>query len=256
VLKKVINQKRQRALFLFNMQYNSHADSQDIVSLANDLASTDNTVYPLAQKTRAANKSMRSIWNWIFEAYGGWVYDDSNNTDFPVATTTITANQQDYSIPSEALEVTDLEVKDSSGNWHDLAAITKEEIDKLQAENEFYKTAGLPLYYMLIAGSFKLFPKSDYTQTASLRCSFTRGVTSFASTDTTKTPGFVSQFHEAVATGMALEWAKDKGITQLQQSLFGDWINYEKAIKKFYSERYYEKYPKRIQVIDEVRVNM
>ena len=238
------------------MQYNSGVDEQDIVSLTNDLANTDNTVYSLVQKTRAANKTLRKIWSWIFEAYGGWIYDDSNNTDFPIATTQIVSSQQDYSIPSEALTVNDLEVKDSSGNWYDLKPITSEEIDKLQAEKEFFKTNGLPIYYLMISGSFKLFPTPNYTQAASLRISFNRGVTTFTSGDTTKTPGFVSQFHDAVAVGMALEWAKEKGLNDLLQGLYADWRRYELDIKKFYTVRYYEKYPKRIKVLDVVRENM
>ena len=238
------------------MQYNSGADEQDIVSLTNDLANTDNVVYPLVQKTRAANKTLRKIWSWIFEAYGGWIYDDSNNTDFPIATTQIVSSQQDYSIPSEALIVNDLEVKDASGNWCDLIPITSEEIDKLQAEKEFFKTNGLPIYYLLIGGSFKLFPTPNYTQAASLRISFDRGATTFTSGDTTKTPGFVSQFHDAVAVGMALEWAREKGLNDLLQGLYADWRRYELDIKKFYTVRYYEKYPKRIKVLDVVRENM
>ena len=238
------------------MQYNSGADEQDIVSLTNDLANTDNVVYPLVQKTRAANKTLRKIWSWIFEAYGGWIYDDSNNIDFPSATTQIVSSQQDYSIPSEALTVNDLEVKDSSGNWYDLKPITSEEIDKLQAEKEFFKTNGLPIYYLMISGSFKLFPTPNYTQAASLRISFDRGATTFTSGDTTKTPGFVSQFHDAVAVGMALEWAREKGLNDLLQGLYADWRRYELDIKKFYTVRYYEKYPKRIKVLDVVRENM
>jgi len=238
------------------MQYNSGVDEQDIVSLTNDLANTDNTVYSLVQKTRAANKTLRKIWSWIFEAYGGWIYDDSNNTDFPIATTQIVSSQQDYSIPSEALTVNDLEVKDSSGNWYDLKPITSEEIDKLQAEKEFFKTNGLPIYYLMISGSFKLFPTPNYTQAASLRISFDRGATTFTSGDTTKTPGFVSQFHDAVAVGMALEWAREKGLNDLLQGLYADWRRYELDIKKFYTVRYYEKYPKRIKVLDVVRENM
>ena len=190
------------------------------------------------------------------EVYGGWIYDDSNNTDFPIATTQIISNQQDYPIPSEALIVNDLEVKDSSGNWYDLKPITSEEIDKLQAEKEFFKTNGLPIYYLLISGSFKLFPTPNYTQAASLRISFDRGATTFTSGDTTKTPGFVSQFHDAVAVGMALEWAREKGLNDLLQGLYADWRRYELDIKKFYTVRYYEKYPKRIKVLDVVRENM
>lgn len=238
------------------MQYNSNADSQDIVSLVGDLTNTDTTQYPLKAITRAINKWGKTVWCWIFEAYGGWLYDDSNNTtDFPAATTTLTASQADYSVPSTALFIRGVEIKTSGGTWYPLKPLTEEQIrDHTIAEAEFMKTPAQPQYYTPYANSIKIYPPANYTQAASLRVSFARGSTQFASTDTTKTPGFISEFHEVLAVGGSYEFAKRKGLSN-KNDLLADLQSYEKRIKDYYSQRYAELFPSRVTVRDYVAEN-
>lgn len=234
------------------MQYNSHSDNQDIVSLINDITGMDNNVYTLKAKTRDANTALRIIWTWIFDAYGGWQFDDANNTlDFPSSTTSLVSAQRDYGLPSDALTVRAVEVKDSSGIWTTLRPLTEEQISQRWAEREFYKTDSQPLYYTIYANSVKIFPAANYSQSASLRVTFDRDISAYASTDTTKTPGFASIFHEAVAYGAAYFFTRYKNIPQAA-AVSETWRNYENAIKKFYSERYHQLFPGRLTVNDAV----
>lgn len=238
------------------MVFNSNSDSQDLVSLMNDFSNGDANTFPIKQKTRLANKALREIWSWIFESYGGWIYDDGNNTsDFPIALASLVSGQKDYSLPTSALDIHAIEVKDTSGNWTKLKPITLEEILTIQAENEFQENNGNPIYYRLIGNNFKTYPASNYSQTNSLRVSFTRGSTAFASTDTTKEPGFASEFHEAVAIGASKDFAQIKSLPSFQGLLL-QWRTMENRIKKFYTERYYALYPKRIIVSDMVKENL
>ena len=92
------------------MQYNSHSTKQDICSLADIMAKTNSVSFPIEDKTLFANMGMREIWSWIFEAYGGWHYDDSNNTDLPEATTDLIANQKQYSLPIDSAHLLGVEI--------------------------------------------------------------------------------------------------------------------------------------------------
>ncbi|MDQ0316400.1 phage adaptor protein [Amorphus orientalis] len=232
------------------MQFNSHSDEQDIVSYVVDATGLNPTAH-LKKITRAANEALRIIWSWIFEAYGGWQFDDGNQTDLPSATAALVASQQKYTLPSEALTVRRVSVKDESGFWRDLDPITLEEITATHAENEFQSTPGNPTYYRLVAGILKLYPGPSYGQDASLRVQFDRGTMQFVSTDTTKTPGFASEFHGAVPTGAAVHIGGDKTLknTTLQERR---WARYELAIKGFYKKRFAEMNPEthRSQVDD------
>ena len=238
------------------MQYNSHATNQDLVTLLNDLTAMDDNVYSLEAKTRDMNTANRIIWTWIHDAYGGWQYDDSNNTaDFPTATAALVADQKDYSIPADAETVRAVEIKNEGGVWNHLQALTEEQIRESQAENEFMDTSSQPLYYTIKGNSINLFPASDYAQAASIRVSYDRETSSFASTDITKTPGFASLFHEAVAYGAGAIFSSYRSIPQMA-SLQDRWLDYESRIKKFYSSRFQEKFPPRLTVRDSVQEYM
>lgn len=248
------------------MQYNSQSDGQDLISLIGDLTNTDTGQYTLKSITRAVNKWNKIIWGWIFEAYGGWLYDDANNTtDFPVATAALTTNQVDYGVPSSALVIRGIEVKTSGGVWYPLSKLTEEQIrDHGIAEAQFFNVAAQPTYYVPYANSFKIYPAANYTQAASIRISFARGSTSFISTDTTKAPGFISEFHEALAVGGSYEYAARMGLpnaSDLEQQLYGRFTRsgiiagsgYKQRIQNFYSSRFQELFPSQITVRDAVR---
>lgn len=121
-----------------------------------------------------------------------WEWDDRNQTDLPIGTTTLTLGQQDYSFATEHIIVTGVEVKDTSGNWYAL-----EELDERYfAENDISITSwqsganGTPYQYTKVANSIMLYPAPSYTQAASLKVHFKRGPSYYVSTDTTKVQGF------------------------------------------------------------------
>ena len=98
------------------MRYNGDSDKQDLVNLAYDLTNTNVVTYPLQEMTRAANKTLRKVWSWIFSAYGGWLYDDANNTsDFPIAVTNLNASQGDYDLPVGSLDIRGVEILPQNG---------------------------------------------------------------------------------------------------------------------------------------------
>ena len=237
------------------MVFNGNSDGQDLCTLANEYANTTTLTYPLARKARSANKWMRLIWSWIFDSYGGWQYDDANNTDLPIGTTSLTANQADYDIPPGSLTVRGIEIMPSATSTVYLrpVAITEEQLtEKGITEISFFTATGVPLFYRVIGSSIKLYPTPSYTATNGLRVTFDRGSTAFASTATVQQPGFASEFHEAVAVGMAAEYCRQNHLSYLAD-LTTDLAVYERNIKKYYSSRYQEKYPGRLNVFDATR---
>lgn len=243
------------------MVFNGDSDKQDICTLADDYVNTDVNLFPLQQKARYANVTMSYIWTAIFEAYGGWQFDDSNQGNLPVAVTDLVSGQQQYSMPIDAVSVRGIEVKTIGGSWQKITPITEEEIRRFSAEAEFYKVAAQTQRYRAMDGIIKLYPSTNYSQAASLRMTFDRAMTQFASTDTTKQPGFMSNFHHGVALGMALEFAKAKRLPSLggiskrgiMSGLMADWSNFISEVKDYYSQRWAERFPTRITVKDAVR---
>lgn len=215
----------------------------------------------LKEFTRYVNKANSAVWYWIFSAYGGMTYDDGNQANLPSATDTLTSGQATYALPSSALTVTGIEVKNSGGVWIPLLPITLEQIKQHAAEGEFYKTAATPLYYRVVGTTVKLYPAANWTQSASFKVFFDRGSVSFASSDTTATPGFASEFHDALSVGASVEWLKvNKSSSSALETLRLDWNGdedrtgreggFKRRIKEFYSARLKETFPPRVTVKD------
>lgn len=219
--------------------------------------------FPILEKTLYANEGMKKIWSWIHEAFGGWTFDDSSNTDFSEPTSAINADQADYAMPTDGNFVTGVSIKNTGGTWHKLEPITLEQIqDKGFSEAQFLNVSGQPRYYRLLANSIKVYPAPNYTQSSSIKLYYDRDILLFAVTDTTKTPGFATNYHEAIPTYMALQYAKANDL-KVKDSLQEEWDGNEmrtgreggwkKMIKNDYSRRFQEMFPARITVRDSVR---
>ena len=234
------------------MIYNGETNNQDICSLADDMAKSNPTSFPIKIKTLYANMGVREIWSWIFESYGGWQYDDSNYTDLPEATTELIANQKQYSLPIESAHLMGVAYKDESGTWHQLKPITLEKIQEYGAEDEFENTTGNPEWYRPLSNGFKVYPAANFSQDASIKVNVSRDISGFVVGDTTKTPGFVSTFHEAVPTFMAMKHCKINSKPQypgLQRDWDGDEDRtgkeggFKLRIKTFYGNQFRQMFP-------------
>jgi hypothetical protein len=203
------------------------------------------TASVLATFTAYCNEASRQVWHWIFTSCGGWQYDDSNQTDLPAATATLTDSQNTYALPSTALTVQSISIKNESGDWYDLKPLTEEIIRSTgNSVEEFFETDGAPLYYTLVGNTIRLFPASNYTQADSLRVCFERGSVAFASTDTTKTPGFASEYHGVIPLLASIMWLKVKTPQDATLQMFrADAMEFEQRIKEFYSKRFKDMSP-------------
>lgn len=208
----------------------------------------------LKEFTGRVNKWNRKVWHIIFTSYGGWQYDDANQSDLPFASATLTADQTTYALPTGSLTVRGIEVKDEGDVWYPLTPVTEEQIREYQALGEFYKTSSRPLYYQLVGQTIRIFPASNYTQSSSLKVSFDRGSVAFASTDTTATPGFAGEYHDILPLGASLEYLSEKRPNDATTSLIRAEIQeYEAKIKQFYTTKFLAMFPPRIRVRDVLR---
>ena len=211
----------------------------------------------LKEFTVYANEANREAWTIAHKNYGGWQYEDSNQNDLPIATATLTASQKNYGLPSTALTVKHLEVKNTDGNWTRLIPLTTEQISETGAISEFEETDGNPRYYSLMNDTITLYPAPDYTQAASLKVYYERGSHDFVYTDTTQTPGFASEFHGLIALGASRQYwfSKPQG-NDAYQKLTVEYEKIKKNMGDYYSERWKEKFPPKVMVRDYLKENI
>lgn len=182
----------------------------DINTKARFLCSATTTSYTAAQLLIEINNAYEEVVGWILGADGRWQFDDTNFTSFPEATTTLVANQKDYSFDVTHLEVIRVQVKDSSGNWYTLDPIDRQ--DYHEPLETLFAQAGLPTMYDKDGSSVVLYPApatGSVTLTAGLKVFFKRTASIFTSAEVTtgtKVPGFASTFHEILSYMSAITY--------------------------------------------------
>lgn len=228
---------------------------QDITFL---LGGVDTVAYPTADRTRNVNERYRQVWAAIFDAYGGWLFQDDNVSGVPYAEQALTSGTGVYGLPSGALTVNMVEVKIPGGTTYapPLRPITLEEFKKLGGDQYLISNAQ-PLYYMLYEDYVQIIPTPNYSVASTgIRIYFDRDISQFAASDTTKVPGFSVTFHRALSVGAALDYAMMAGTASQITSLTNQWQWYmgnperlhqqPGEIRRFYAQRWKDRNPARL----------
>ena len=195
---------------------------------------TDTSQYPIVQFIRNANSWYRKASTWIRGASGTWEYDDSNWTTLPVATTTLVADQQDYSLDVTVQEIERVEVLDASGNYQQLGQLDQSQLRGV-ALSEFNETAGLPKYYDVRGYSLFLYPKpatGSVTMAAGLKLYYSRDINEFGVAATSTEPGFNGDYHRIISLGAAYDYCLSNGIEERKSNLRGEIEQYRTDLEK------------------------
>lgn len=199
----------------------------------------------LKQFTAKINDTVSQIWSWIFQSYGGWTYDDSNYTDLPESTTNLVAGQTKYALASDMLTVNRVEVTDSTGNVRKLKSIPQEQIAGVGIAQFAPPLYGFPAYYRLTDGVIEILPAPSVNVTDGLAVYFERDSVQFASTDTTRTPGFASPYHRLVSVGASIKWYKVKQpSSDTLKELKEEYALGEQDLRQYYQQRWRDYRPR------------
>ncbi len=194
----------------------------------------------LKQFTMDINNAYSRVANLIYRADRRMQWDDPNFPESPVSTFNLVSSQQNYGIFAESpssiqdwLQIERVEILDNSDNGILLDPIDIADID--EAMSEYESTAGTPKEFDLRGSEIFLYPKPNYNKTSGCTVFFKRAPEYFASTDTSKQPGFATLFHELLVLWPVNNWKVDKG--QDNGSIRQEIVLMEKELLEFYSKR-------------------
>lgn len=179
------------------------------------LTKTNSSSITAANLTLFTQNAEDRVNQLLLRADQRWSFDDSNYSDLPIATTGLVSGQQDYSLATTHFTIDRVEVQDTAGNWTVLRPISNQEIQFESLESHL-KTNGLPIEYRKVGNSIFLYPIPNYTQAASLKVYFTRGVLKFdyslgtftdGTGSTASSPGFNAMFHDLIALWASYDFA-------------------------------------------------
>lgn len=208
------------------------------------LTSTNVNSFPDASLVAEANNALDRVESLIMKSDGRWQFDDSNYTDLPIATTALVSGQQDYSLSVAHLDIIRVEVQDNAATpaWHKLIPLDQADVYDT-ALTSFLNTTGLPTYYDKSGNSLFLYPASNYSQAASLKVYFQRGPSYFTTSDTTKTPGFNSLYHDLIPLWVAYNFAIANG-KENANAIMQEITMREDALREDYALRAKDDHPR------------
>lgn len=157
--------------------------------------------------TRSANSALDRVVALILRADKTWQWNDNNlSTELIDTSTALVSGTQKYAISVNWLKIARVRAKDSGGNW-----VTLEKVDRKQLTDSQLAASGTPYAYDLLGGYIYLFNIPNYASTGGLEVQFQRGADYFVVADTTKVPGFASQFHRLISMYAALDYLERNG---------------------------------------------
>ncbi len=200
------------------MQFNPTDKSLSLIGDIDFLLFSDssvlNTAYSLIDRTRNINNAWDETVAELYKADPNHQWDDTTNTDFPIATTILTAGLDHYTMLDSSLVVHRVRIKDPNGTWITLLPRLRREFTDAQLN-----ATGTPRAYYKLAEAIFPLPVPDYGGDASVELTFQRGGNHFVTTDDTKSPGFNSQFHQILSVKAAKRYALANGMSEKAQML-------------------------------------
>lgn len=195
----------------------------------------------LAQFTADVNLALDKVLALIFQTGGTWQFDDSNQTDYPIISTDLVSGQRDYSFVTDEtgnliLEVYKVMVADPNGVFHEVYPVDVESGRAPENYDSGLNIQGIPTTYDKMANGIFLDAPANYNYTLGLKVYVSREGSYFATSDTTKKPGFAGLFHSYLALHPAYAYASTK-IPKIAAALKNDLKEMESDIQEYYRSR-------------------
>lgn len=218
------------------MVFSSSADGQGIVEQVRALMRTDSTQWPTARIVASANNYLDQVTGYAIGADRRFQWDDTNHTKLPEGTTSLVANQSDFSFLTDEQGntiVTLIGVSILSGTVY----VPLTEVDRNDPDidvSTFGITTGTPSAYDKIADNIiRLNYKNGTTVATGLKFYFQRTPSYFTASDTTKSPGCSPLLHRGFVIAAAYDGALTLGLENLQALSVERQVEEAKMIRYF-----------------------
>jgi hypothetical protein len=184
---------------------------EDYTNLGDGVISGDSTL--LKKVTADVNETVYDLTTELMLLQDSFDWDDPYKTDYPIATTSLVANQRDYQFDSISfLKLKRVDISYDGVNYYRATAFDSASFEDGLGNDSttdalFDKTKP---HYDPKAFGFWLYPMADATDVSNggkIRIEYSRGHTEYDPTDTDKEPPIDRPFHDLIAMGAAAKWA-------------------------------------------------
>lgn len=193
----------------------------------------------LAHFTRLINDYCHRVVTIILTSQDEWQFDDNNNSDFPILTANLVANQRDFLLPisDKLMKIQRLEVSYDGVNWVKAEPIDFAEVGRTinDSSTDGNFSQAQP-FYDVFANSLFIYPKAPTTVTGGMKMWIQRDIDEFVVADTTQEPSFDRAFHRYLSLGASYDWAWAKGLNQAN-AIKNELLEMEAKVRQFYGKK-------------------
>jgi hypothetical protein len=216
----------------FNPTDKSNSLIADIDFLLFGDSTTFNTDYSLIDRTRNINISLDEIVAELHKADPNYQWDDSTNTDFPIATIAVTEGLDHYDLIDSTAIIHGVRFRLPSGKWKRLTPRLRSEF----SDSELASTGSPDSFYKLGQAIFPV-PVPNYGIAAGVELTFQRGANHFTTSSTDTEPGFNPQFHQFLSVNASLRYAVANGLREKINALSSMKKEIQTAVLTHYERR-------------------
>jgi hypothetical protein len=199
--------------------------------------SLDENIFQATDRLIAINNAYDKLHSIILDSQDEWDFDDSNNTELPIATTDLLANQDIYAIPDTLYRLNKVEINYGAGF---IKALPLDLNENFLSEDELLQRSNVSTpYYRIFGQTIQFYPKPTAEVSNGLKLYYDRAITHFTSdeyTAGTVKPGLDQLWHDYIALQASLDGAVkynlvNKGdLSNLLQEM-------EQRIRKYYGKK-------------------
>lgn len=200
--------------------FSSSGDNQGIVEQTRVFMRVDANQWLISKIVASVNNYLDLVTGYAIGADRRFQWDNTNQTDLPIGTTNLIANQANYSFltdedGNQIVTLTRIDIQDPNGVWRQLKLIDQTDITGFGLDSTL-ATPTLPMYYDKIADNIiRLYPAPATSVTAGLKFYFQRTSPYFTAASTTQTTGFSALLDRGFIVAAALDGAGVLGLQTL-----------------------------------------
>lgn len=179
----------------------------------------------------------------ILESMDDWDFDDTNKSDYPVATTPFIASQRDYTFPSslKILKIKRVDITYDGSTYYQAQQFDSGTFGDSfgNTTNEDYNFPTTQPAYDVKANSLWVYPlatSAQVTAGAEIRIEFFREPTEFTTASTTTEPGFDEPFHRMLSLGASMDYAIIRNLPA-KNDIAALYQDFEKRLKQYYGKK-------------------
>lgn len=210
---------------------------KQIVDRITFYTSLDESIFQATDRLIAINNAYDKLHSIILDSQDEWDFDDSNNTELPIAKTDLLASTGMYAIPDTLYRLNKVEINYGAGFVKALPLDLNE--TSLSEDEILARASSATPYYRIFGQTIQFYPTPTAEVSGGIKLYYDRAITHFTSdeyTAGTVKPGLDQLWHDYIALQASLDGAIKFNLVN-KGDLANTIADIEQRIRRYYGKK-------------------